>query len=190
MATQHGSRSSYGDQRDKKDREFDSKVLDLARVARVRAGGRRFSFRAVVVVGDKKGRVGVGIGKGVDVAQATEKATRGAKKELLRVVTKNETIPYSVEGKFGASRILLRPQQKGRGVVAGSSARVICELAGIKNISAKYLSRTHNKLNNAMATIEALKKLKARKVQKSVAEPAQEEVKPAVIEAQSQENAA
>ncbi|MBI5221507.1 MAG: 30S ribosomal protein S5 [Candidatus Magasanikbacteria bacterium] len=141
--------------------EFETKVLDLARVARMTAGGRRFRFRAVVVVGDEKGKVGLGVEKGADVAQAVEKATKAAKKNLMNVPIIEETIPHQTEAKFGAAKILLKPQKKGRGLVAGGTVRVICSLAGIKNISSKVLGRTTNKLSNAMATIEALKKLKS-----------------------------
>lgn len=140
--------------------EFDSKVLDIARVTRVTGGGKRMSFRAVVAVGDRKNRVGFGVDKGKDVAQAVEKATRSAKKNLITVAIKDNTIPYWVEAKFGSSVILLKPQSRGRGLVAGGVVRTICELAGIKDISSKTLSRSKNKLNNARATIEALKKLK------------------------------
>lgn len=145
---------------DKKEQEFESKLLDLARVTRMTAGGRRFRFRAGVVIGDKKGRVGFGIAKGKDVAQAVEKAERLAKKNLIKVAIIEETIPYQVEAKFGAAKILLKPQRKGRGLVAGGTVRVICTLAGIKNISSKIIGKTGNKINNAKATIEALKKLK------------------------------
>lgn len=138
----------------------DSKLLDLARVTRVAAGGRRFSFRAVVVAGDKQGRVGVGVAKGSDVAQAIEKAARKARKNSIMVPVVDGTIPHEVEAKFGASRIILKPQKGGRGLVAGGPVRVICEFAGVRNISGKFLSKTHNKLNNAMATIEALRKLR------------------------------
>ena len=157
--------------------EFDSKLLDLARVARVAAGGRRFKFRAVVVVGNKNKKVGIGVAKGVDVAQAVDKATRQAKKNLIEVLIVNDTIPNQVYSKFGAARILLKPQIKGRGLVAGGTVRVICNLAGIKNISSKVLGSTVNKLNNAKATIGALKKLKIRQkksnlnVEKHAAEP-------------------
>lgn len=143
----------------KKD-EFDSKLLDLARVTRVTAGGKRLSFRAVVIVGNKKGKVGVGVAKGLDVAQAVEKSTRTAKKNMIDVPMKNETIPHEVFAKFGAAQVVLKPQRKGRGLVAGGVVRVICAMAGIKNISSKVLGRTTNKLNNAQATIKALKKLK------------------------------
>lgn len=148
--------------RDRPRDEFDSKLLDLARVTRVTGGGKRMSFRAVVVAGDKKGKIGIGVDKGKDVSQAIEKATRRAKKNLINVVIINETIPHEVEAKLGPARILLKPQKKGRGLVAGGAVRVICELAGIKNISSKILSGSKNKLNNARATIEALKKLKAK----------------------------
>lgn len=140
--------------------EFESKLLDLARVTRVAAGGRRFRFRAVVVVGNKQGKVGVGVAKGMDVAQAVEKATRLAKKNLITVHIVNDTIPHEVVSKFGPAKVLLRPQKKGRGLVAGGTVRVICDLAGVRNISSKILGRTGNKLNNARATILALKMLK------------------------------
>lgn len=146
--------------RTEKKEEFESKVLDIARIARMTAGGRRFRFRAAVVVGDQKGRVGLGVAKGVDIAQAVEKGTRKAKKNLIRIPIKDETIPHQTEAKFGAAKILLKPQRKGRGVVAGGTVRIICNLAGLKNISSKVLGRTGNKLSNAMATMEALKKLK------------------------------
>lgn len=140
--------------------EFDSRVLDIARVTRVTAGGKRMRFRAVVVVGDKAGRVGFGVDKGRDVSRAVEKATRRAKKNLISVAIKENTIPHEVQAKFGPAIILLKPQMKGRGLVAGGVVRIICELAGIKNVSSKILSRSKNKLNNARATFEALKKLK------------------------------
>jgi len=119
-------------------------------------------FRAVIITGDKKGKVGLGIAKGSDVQMAIEKATRFSRKYLIEVPIIQETIPYEVEAKVGASRILLRPQRKGRGLVAGGTVRVVCTLVGIKNISSKILSRTGNKINNARATIEALKKLKTK----------------------------
>jgi small subunit ribosomal protein S5 len=142
--------------------EFESKLLDLARVTRVSAGGRRFRFRATVVVGNKEGKIGVGVAKGADVAQAVEKATRLAKKNLVDVPIVEDTIPHQVSSKFGAAKVLLKPQRKGRGLVAGGTVRVICTLAGIKNISSKVLGRTGNKLNNAQATIRALKMLKSK----------------------------
>lgn len=145
-----------------KKEEFESKLLDLARVARMTAGGRRLRFRAVMVIGNKMGKVGLGVAKGRDVAQGVEKATRLAKKNLIKVPIVNETIPHQVEAKYGAAKVLLKPQRKGRGLVAGGTVRIICALAGIKNISSKILSRTGNKLNNARATMKALKKLKQK----------------------------
>jgi len=140
--------------------EFESKLLDLARTSHTRAGGRRIGFRAVMVTGNKEGKVGVGVAKGRDVAQAVEKATRLAKKNLIEVPIVSDTIPYEVSAKFGAAKVILKPQRKGRGLVAGGTVRVICTLAGIKNISSKILGRTGNKLNNARVTIKALQKLK------------------------------
>jgi len=135
--------------------------LDLTRVERMTAGGRRLHFRAVVVVGNKAGKVGVGVAKGLDVAQAVEKATRLAKKNSIEIPIIQDTIPHEVKAKFGAARVLLKPQRKGRGLMAGGTIRVVCALGGIRNISSKILGRTSNKLNNARATIKALKKLKA-----------------------------
>jgi len=140
--------------------EFDSVVLDLARVTRVTKGGKQMRFRAVVVVGNKKGKIGLGVAKGPDVAIAVEKSTRLAKKNLISVPMFQETIPHEVLAKYGPARVLLRPQAKGRGLVAGGQVRVICNLAGIRNISSKLLSRSRNKLNIARATIMALKGLK------------------------------
>jgi len=140
--------------------EFESKLLDLARVSHTRAGGKKMRFRAVVVVGNKSGKIGLGVASGLDVAQAVEKATFQAKKRAIVVSIVEGTIPHEVAAKFGPARILLRPQRKGRGLVAGGTVRIICQLAGIKNISSKVLGRTGNKLNNGRAVISALTKLK------------------------------
>lgn len=142
--------------------EYETKLLDLARVTRVTGGGKRMSFRAVVIAGDKKSKIGIGIDKGKDVSQSIEKATARAKKNLINIVIVGGTIPHQVEAKAGPSVILLKPQKRGRGLVAGGVVRAICDLAGIKNVSSKILSGSKNKLNNARATIEALKKLRAR----------------------------
>lgn len=151
-------RSSRG--RDDRPRsEFDQKVISLRRVARVVAGGRRFSFSAAIVAGDRKGRVGVGLGKGIDTALAMDKAVRDAKRNMIRVpMTETKSIPHDVEAKYGASIVALRPS-KARGIVAGSSIRTVIELAGVTDITGKIHSRSKNKLNNARATIAALKKL-------------------------------
>lgn len=134
-------RPSYSRERGPKD-EFESKLLDLARVVHVRAGGKKLRFRAVVIVGNKTGKVGVGVSSGLDVAQALEKATFQAKKNVIEVPIVESTIPHEVYAKFGAAEVLLRPQRKGRGLVAGGTVRIICALAGIKNISSKVLGRT------------------------------------------------
>jgi len=147
----------------KKKDNFESRLLDLKRVARMTAGGRRFKFRAVMVVGDGKGKLGLGMAKGLDASQAIEKATSAAKKNLMTIPIVNETIPYSVEAKYKAAKVVLKPQRKGRGLVAGGTVRIICSLAGIKNISSKILGRTNNKINNARAVINAFKKLKTQK---------------------------
>lgn len=139
---------------------FDEKLLDLRRVTRVMAGGKRFSFRATVVIGNRQGKVGVGVAKGKDVAQAIQKAKRVAEKSLVTISIIKGTVPHEVRAKYCASEILLKPGKEGHGLVAGGPVRVVCDLAGIKNLSAKILGRTPNKLNNARATLEALKKMK------------------------------
>lgn len=148
---------------EKKEEKFESKLLDLRRVAHTRAGGKKLRFRAVIIVGNKSGKVGVGVASGLDVAQAIEKATFQAKKNVIEVPIVNETIPHEVYAKYGPAKVLLKPQRKGRGLIAGGTVRAICLLAGIKNISSKNLGRTGNKLNIARATIKALKQLRIRK---------------------------
>ena len=143
--------------------EFDRKLLDVRRVARVVAGGRRFSFRVTVVVGNRKGKVGVGVAKGPDVTIATEKAASRARKHLAFIpITPVGSIAHEVRAKFSSATVLLRPRPAGSGIIAGGSVRAVVELAGISNVSSKILSRTPNKLTNAMATLEALKQLKPR----------------------------
>lgn len=145
----------------KKISEFQDKVLDLRRVTRVMAGGKRFSFRATVVIGDLKGRVGVATAKGLDVASAVEKAKRQAQKKLITIPLKEgRTVPYDVEAKYSAAKVRIKPAGAGHGLIAGGGARAVLELAGIRDVSAKQLGRTANKLTNAMAALEALKKLK------------------------------
>ncbi len=154
-----GGRGPRPENRERVKPEFDSKIIDIRRVTRVTSGGRRMNFSVAVVAGDRKGRVGVGMGKSIDTASAVEKATREAKKNLIRVpLSAQMTIPHAVEAKYGSARIMIFPA-RGRGVVAGSSARAVIELAGIKDICAKYLSGSKNRVNNARATIAALKKL-------------------------------
>ena len=142
--------------------EYDQAVLDVRRVTRVVAGGRRFSLSAVVVIGNRKGTVGIGIGKSSDVAQAVKKATADAKKHLHEVkLTENLSIAHEVSGKFCASKVLLFPSTSG--VIAGGAVRVIADLAGIKNLNGKIITRSKNHLNNAQATIKALEGLRNKK---------------------------
>jgi small subunit ribosomal protein S5 len=139
--------------------EFEQKMLNIRRVARVATGGRRFSFSVAIVAGDKKGKVGVGLGKANDTSLAIDKALRNAKKNMITVnTTKTFSIAHEVESKYCSARIVIRPAP-GRGIVAGSAVRNVLDLAGIKDITAKILSGSKNKLNIARATIDALSKL-------------------------------
>ena len=141
--------------------EYDQKLIDLRRVARVMAGGRRFSFRASLVIGNRKGDVGFASAKGVDTALAIEKAFKQARKHMVRVpLTKEGTIPHEVRAKHAGSRLLLKPARQGRGIMAGGPVRVVCDLAGVRDITGKILSRSTNKLNNALVTMKALQQLK------------------------------
>ncbi|OGH86073.1 MAG: 30S ribosomal protein S5 [Candidatus Magasanikbacteria bacterium RIFOXYB2_FULL_38_10] len=140
-------------------------MLDLARVTRVTKGGKRMRFRAAVIVGDRKGRVGFGIAKGADVAMAVSKATRLGKKDLFKVILEKTTIPHWVKAKEKAARVLLKPAPSGSGIIAGGAMRVVLELAGVPDIVGKMLG-ANNKVNNARATIKALKSLKPRAMNK------------------------
>ena len=153
---QRGPRRTGG--RDDRARsEFAQKMIGIRRVARVMAGGRRFNFSAAIVIGDKKGRVGVGVGKAADTQLAIEKATRAAKRNMINLnLTKNRSIPFNVESKYCASVVTIRPSP-GRGLVAGSSVRSVLEMAGVTDVTAKLLSRSKNPINNARAAIQALK---------------------------------
>ncbi len=139
--------------------EYDSVMLNIRRVARVISGGRRFAFSVAIVAGNRKGLVGVGLGKAGDTALAIDKATRNAKKHMIKVnTTKDMSIPHESFAKYSSARVSIRPV-KDRGMVAGSATRTVLELAGIKNVAAKIISPSKNKLNIARATIEALKNL-------------------------------
>lgn len=141
--------------------EFDQKIIGIRRVTRVMAGGRRFSFSVSMVIGNKKGKVGVGIGKAGDTQLAIEKANRDAKKNLIQVpMNKDQHIPHDVHAKYASSEVMIMPAP-GRGLVAGSSIRTVLELAGVNDVTAKLFSRSKNKLNNARAAVEALKQLRA-----------------------------
>lgn len=154
-------RPRRGGRRDDRQRqEYEQKIVSIRRVTRVMAGGRRFSFSVAMVIGDKKGKVGVGIGKAGDTQLAIEKAMRNAKKNLITVpMNKDSHIPHDVHTKYASSEVMIMPAP-GRGLVAGSSVRTVLELAGVKDVTAKIFSRSKNKLNNARAAVEALKQLK------------------------------
>lgn len=144
-------------------KEFDQRILSLDRVTRVTKGGKRMRFRATVIIGDHKGRVGYGVAKAADVSAAVNKAVTQAKKRLMTIPLVNETIPHQVEAKFGASKVLMKPAPKGTGVKAGGAMRVVMELAGVPNIIGKLLGGK-NKINNTKATLDALQQLRLKKV--------------------------
>lgn len=150
-----GHRESHG----RVESEFEQSIIDIARVTRVMAGGKRMRFRACVVLGDRKGRVGMGIGKGADVTLAVNKASTRAKKDLVLVPIVEETIPHRIDAKFGAAKIMIKPAPKGTGIMAGGATRIILDLAGVSNVVAKILG-SNNKINNVSATLKALRQLK------------------------------
>lgn len=161
-----GNKSKSGDRRrrtSRRDRghkdEFDQKIVDLARVTRVMAGGKRMRFRACVVVGDHKGKVGVGLAKSADVSTAISKATDKAKKNVISVQLVDGTIAHPLNHKFGAARVLLKPAKKGRGIIAGGAVRIVLEMSGLNNVVSKILG-TNNPVSNAQCVVDALQSLK------------------------------
>ncbi len=141
--------------------EFDQKIVSIRRVTRVVTGGRRFAFSVGIVIGDRKGKVGVGLGKAGDTPVAIDKAVRDARKNMIKVaMTKTGSIPHEVEAKYSSSRVLIM-RAPGKGILAGSSVRTVLEFAGLKEVSSKIFSRSKNKINNARAAIKALSKLKS-----------------------------
>lgn len=162
-----GPRGPRGPRRDNREqtpeeKQFDERVIHIDRVARVVKGGRRFRFRALVVVGDRKGRVGIGLAKGADVTAAVAKATEVAKKHFVKVIRYKDTIPHDVDAKVGGARILIMPAATGTGLIAGGVVRTILEVAGITNALSKSLGSS-NKANIAYATIEALQSIEPSK---------------------------
>jgi len=136
--------------------EFDQKIISLRRVTRVMGGGRRFSFSVAMVIGDKRGRVGFAVAKAGDTSQAIQKAVLEAKKNLVKLqLTDDYSLPHEASAKFNSARITLRPNF-GRGLVSGSAVRTVLELAGVKNVTSRVLSRSRNQINNAKAALEAL----------------------------------
>lgn len=158
---QHGGPRGRRPEVAPEEKQFDERVIHIDRVARVVKGGRRFRFRALVVVGDRKNRVGIGIAKGADVTAAVTKATEVAKKHFITVPVKNGTIAHEQEAKVGGARILIKPASKGTGLIAGGTVRTILEVAGVHNALSKSLGST-NKANTAYATIEALRAIVPR----------------------------
>lgn len=147
--------------------EYDQRMLDLARVTRVVKGGRRFRFRATIVIGNRKGKVGVGVAKGTDVSNAIQKAFAAAKKNLVTIPLMGGSIAHEVAGKYGSAKVLLKPATAGRGLIAGGAVRAVMDLLGVRDIVTKSLGSS-NKLNVAQATLVALATLK------NVAEPVAE----------------
>lgn len=157
--------------------EYDQKLLNLARVTRVVKGGRRFRFRATLVIGNRKGKVGVGVAKGSDVSDAIQKAFNDAKKNMISVALAGSTIPHDVAAKLGSAKVLLKPASEGQGVIAGGAVRAVVDLLGVKDIVSKSLGAS-NPLNVARVTLRALEKLKAPKTE-SVKEEVAAETTPA-----------
>lgn len=168
MTAARGGRGRRPARRDNRRRErsaeekmFEEQTIAIDRVSRTVKGGRRLRFKALVVVGDRKSRVGVGVAKGRDVQQAIEKATNIAKKNLVTIPLVNETIPHDIEVKYGAARVMLKPAVKGTGIIAGGVVRAVIGVTGINNLVTKSLGST-NKVNIAYATVKALSQLKPR----------------------------
>lgn len=146
---------------DQPEKMYDERVLSVDRVARVVAGGRRFRFRSLVIVGDKKGKVGVGIAKGADVTSATSKATEIAKKHMITVPLYKGTLPHEVTGKVGGSSLMIKPAAPGTGLIAGATVRAILEVAGVSNALSKSFGSS-NKVNACYATLDALQTLRPK----------------------------
>jgi small subunit ribosomal protein S5 len=148
-----------GDHRERN--EFDQKVVEVKRVTRVVAGGKRMRFRALVVIGDRKGKVGMGLKKGSDVSESVNKAVNQAKKNMITLPLINETIPHEMVIKYKSSSLMLKPARPGTGVIAGGAVRSVMDLAGVKNIVSKMLG-SNNKVNNVKAVFAAFGKMKSK----------------------------
>jgi small subunit ribosomal protein S5 len=154
-------RQSRGRGGDQGKREFEQKIVEIKRVTRVTGGGKRMRFRALVVIGDKKGKVGIGLQKGADVSEAVNKAVNAAKKTMVPIKIVNDTIPHEIKFKFKSSVVFLKPAQPGTGVIAGGAIRQVLDLVGVKNVLSKMIGSS-NKVNNVMATYLALTKLRSK----------------------------
>jgi small subunit ribosomal protein S5 len=166
------------------DKTFDERVVYINRVARVVKGGRRFRFQALVIVGDHKGQVGVGVNKGADVTAAVNKATEVAKKQLVKVSLHKSTLTHEVEGRVGGAHIIILPAAPGTGLIAGGVVRTVLEVAGIENALSKSLGST-NRVNTAYATLKALQKMAPSN--KWITNRNQSKSKPAKIETKQSE---
>lgn len=158
--------------------EYDNEIIDIRRVSKVTKGGRNLKFRVTIVVGDRNGRVGVGVGNTTEIPRAIQQAIRDAQKQMVRVSLDGGTIPHEVTGKFKAGRVLLKPAHPGTGVIAGVTVGAICRLAGISNVLTKSIGTT-NPLTLSRATIEGLARLRSRDevaARRRVAAPASQEV--------------
>ena len=178
-----GPRRNDRRQMEPEEKQFDERVMNIDRVARVVKGGRRFRFRALVVVGDRKNKVGIGIAKGADVTAAVAKAVDVAKKNFITVKLHNGTLPHEAEAKVGGARILIMPASAGTGLIAGGVVRTVLEVAGVSNVLSKSLGSS-NKINTAYATIEALQAIQpaANWVTRRNAKPAEKKAAKKVAE--------
>lgn len=147
--------------------DFEQTIVDLARVTRVMGGGKRMRFRACVVIGNRKGSVGLGIAKAKDVSTAVDKAARQARKHIIQVPIVHSTIPHNIEVKYSSAKVLLKSARLGRGLIAGGAIRSVLDLAGVPNVVAKMMG-SRNKINNVHAVVEALQKLRTEEAIKQI----------------------
>ena len=154
-------KNNRNDGQEREKNEFDQKVVEVKRVTRVVAGGKRMRFRALVVIGDRKGKVGMGLKKGADVSESVNKAVNAAKKNMVSLPLIHETIPHGINIKYKSSSLMLKPAKPGSGVIAGGAVRSVMELAGVKNVVSKMLG-SNNKVNNVKAVFAAFKSMKSK----------------------------
>ncbi len=160
-------RRSNREDQERERSEFDQKVVEVKRVTRVTGGGKRMRFRALVVIGDHKGKVGMGLKKGADFAESVNKATNDAKKNMITVPLVNETIPHEINMKYKSSSLMLKPAKPGTGVIAGGAVRQVFDLAGVRNVVSKMLG-SNNKVNNIKAVFAAFEKMRSKEALKQM----------------------